>query len=315
MIELPSFADVVVARERIADFVHKTPVHSSSTLNALTSASVYLKCENLQRIGAFKARGACNAVMALTEREVLNGVATHSSGNHGAALGLAAMLRGVPAHVVMPVNSASVKRAAVRHYRANIVECASGMRAREDTLAKLVEETGAHVVHPFDDAMVIAGQGTAALELLEDSPDLDLILVPVGGGGLIAGTLLAAQGFGSGTRVIGVEPRQADDARQSFRTGKRVILDSPDTIADGLRASLGVRNFEIIRQYAEDIVCVEEAEIIAAMRFVWERMKLIIEPSSAVPVAALLHRRIDVQGKRVGLILSGGNVDLDHLPW
>jgi len=315
MFELPTFADVVVARERIADYVHRTPVHSSSTLNALTSARVYLKCENLQRIGAFKARGACNAVMSLSEAEVAKGVATHSSGNHGAALGLAAMLRGVPAHVVMPLNSATVKRAAVRHYRANIVDCASGMSAREDALRKVVAETGAHVVHPFDDAMVIAGQGTAALELLEEVPDLDLILVPVGGGGLIGGTMLAAEGFGAGTRVIGVEPRQADDARQSFRRGERVSIDSPDTIADGLRASIGERNFALIQRYAEDIICVEEAEIIAAMRFVWERMKLIIEPSSAVPVAALLHRRIDVDGRRVGLILSGGNVDLDHLPW
>jgi threonine dehydratase len=228
---------------------------------------------------------------------------------------MAAMIRNAPAHVVMPSNSSDVKRAAVRHYRANVVDCESGMRARAETLASVMAQTGAHMVHPYDDSLVIAGQGTAALELMEEVENLDYILVPVGGGGLMAGTLLAAEGVGQGTRVIGVEPRQADDARQSLRRGARVIMDSPDTVADGLRASLGERNFEIIHRYAEDIVCVEECEIIAAMRFVWERMKLVIEPSSAVPVAALLHRRLELPGKRIGLIISGGNVDLDHLPW
>ena len=315
MIDLPSFADVVVARERIAPYVHRTPVHSSSTFNALTQAEVFFKCENLQRVGAFKARGACNAVFALDEEGLARGVATHSSGNHGAAVALAAMLRQSPAYVVMPSNSSEVKRAAVRHYQANVVDCEPGMRAREDTLARVVQDTGAHMVHPYDDSMVIAGQGTAALELMEEVEKLDVILVPVGGGGLIGGTLLAAAGFGAGTRVIGVEPRQADDALRSIRSGRRVVMDSSDTVADGLRASLGVRNFELIHRHVEDIVCVEESEIIAAMRFVWERMKLVIEPSSAVPVAALLHHRLELQGQRVGVIISGGNVDLDHLPW
>lgn len=315
MVDIPTYADVLAARERIAGYVHRTPIHSSSTLNAVTQAQVFLKCENLQRVGAFKARGACNAVFALDDEQIQKGVATHSSGNHGAAVALAAMIRNAPAHVVMPSNSSDVKRAAVRHYQARVVDCAPGMRNREETLAGVMEETGAHMVHPYDDSLVIAGQGTAALELMDDVGGLDVILVPVGGGGLIGGTLLAAEGFGKGTRVIGVEPRQADDARQSFRRGARVVMDSPDTIADGLRASLGVRNFELIHRYADDIICVEESEIIAAMRFVWERMKLVIEPSSAVPIAALLHRRLELPGKRIGLIISGGNVDLDHLPW
>jgi threonine dehydratase len=315
MVDIPTYADVLAARERIAGYVHRTPIHSSSTMNAVTQAEVFLKCENLQRVGAFKARGACNAVFALDDEQIKKGVATHSSGNHGAAVALAAMIRKAPAHVVMPSNSSDVKRAAVRHYQAKVWDCAPGMRNREETLARVMEETGAHMVHPYDDSLVIAGQGTAALELMDDVGGLDVILVPVGGGGLIGGTLLAAEGFGKGTRVIGVEPRQADDARQSFRRGARVIMDSPDTIADGLRASLGERNFELIHRYADDIICVEESEIIAAMRFVWERMKLVIEPSSAVPIAALLHRRLELPGKRIGLIISGGNVDLDHLPW
>lgn len=315
MVDIPTYADVLAARERIAGYVHRTPIHSSSTLNAVSQAQVFLKCENLQRVGAFKARGACNAVFALDDEQIKKGVATHSSGNHGAAVALAAMIRNAPAHVVMPSNSSDVKRAAVRHYQAKVVDCEPGMRNREEALARVMAETGAHMVHPYDDSLVIAGQGTAALELMDDVGGLDVILVPVGGGGLIGGTLLAAEGVGKGTRVIGVEPRQADDARQSFRRGARVIMDSPDTIADGLRASLGERNFELIHRYAEDIICVEESEIIAAMRFVWERMKLVIEPSSAVPIAALLHRRLELPGKRIGLIISGGNVDLDHLPW
>lgn len=315
MKDLPTHADVLAARERIAGYVHRTPVHSSSTLNAVTQAQVFLKCENLQRVGAFKARGACNAVFALEDAQLKKGVATHSSGNHGAAVALAAMIRNAPAHVVMPTNSSEVKRAAVRHYQARVVDCEPGMRAREQALERVMDETGAHMVHPYDDSLVIAGQGTATLELLEQAEDLDVILVPVGGGGLIGGTLLAAQGASRPPRVIGVEPRQADDARQSFRRGARVVLDSPDTIADGLRASLGERNFELIHRYADDIVCVEESEIVAAMRFVWERMKLVIEPSSAVPIAALLHRRLELPGQRVGLIVSGGNVDLDRLPW
>lgn len=315
MVDIPTYADVLAARERIAGYVHRTPVHSSSTLNAVSQAEVFLKCENLQRVGAFKARGACNAVFALDDEQILKGVATHSSGNHGAAVALAAMIRNAPAHVVMPSNSSDVKRAAVRHYQARVVDCSPGMRNREEALARVIEDTGAHMVHPYDDSLVIAGQGTAALELMDDVDNLDVILVPVGGGGLIGGTLLAAQGSGRDVKVIGVEPRQADDARQSLRRGARVVMDSPDTIADGLRASLGVRNFELIHRHADDIVCVEESEIIAAMRFVWERMKLVIEPSSAVPIAALLHRRLELPGKRIGLIISGGNVDLDHLPW
>ncbi len=316
MTDSVTFDDVRAAADRIAPYVHRTPVLTCASLSEQIGASLFFKCENLQKVGAFKARGAHNAVFSLPKDRRQHGVATHSSGNHGAALALAASNRGISAHVVVPRSAPAVKRAAVQRYGACIIECEPTLSDREKTLAELVDRLDATPVHPYDDAAVIAGQGTAALELLEDLPDLDLILVPVGGGGLLSGTAVATRGIaGRRPRVIGAEPAAADDAWQGFRSGNRVILDAPETIADGLRASLGQLNFDLIGRYVDDIVRVEEASIVRAMKTVWERMKILIEPSAAVPVAALLDRQIDVDGLRVGVILSGGNVDLDGLPW
>ena len=311
----PTLATIRAAAARIRGRVHRTPVMSSRSIDRDLGVRVRFKCENLQRVGAFKARGAANAVWSLDDATARRGVATHSSGNHGAALALAAAERGIPAWVVVPDNATGVKRDAIARYGARIVDCRPGMTAREAGLARVVEETGASVVHPYDDHRVIAGQGTAALELLEDEPGIELLLCPVGGGGLISGSAIVAAGSPGATRVIGCEPAGADDARRSLLGGERVILDSPATIADGLRASLGARNFDIIRELVGDIVLVEEAEIVAAMRLIWERMKILIEPSAAVPVAALMNGSIDAEGSTVGLILSGGNLDLGKLPW
>jgi threonine dehydratase len=281
----------------------------------MTGAELFLKSENLQRVGAFKARGACNAVFSLTEEEAQRGVATHSSGNHGAALAYAAGLRGIPVTVVMPDNAPPVKRAAVSGYGAKIVTCGSHPLDRERKLEDVIRETGATFVHPSNDPRVIAGQGTAALELIEDVPDLDVVMVPVGGGGLLSGTALAVSGRSPETRTIAAEPEMADDAYRSFRDGVIYPSENPQTIADGLRTFLGDVTFPIIREHVADIVTVSEQGIIDAMRVVWERVKVIIEPSSAVPVAALLEKKFDATGLRIGIIISGGNVDLDHLPW
>jgi threonine dehydratase len=312
---IPSFRDVQEAEQRIRPYVHRTPVLTSRTLNRMTGAELFLKDENLQRVGAFKARGACNAVFSLTEEEARHGVATHSSGNHGAALAYAAGLRGIPAIVVMPDNAPPVKRAAVAGYGAQIVTSGSRPLDREHTLEDVIRETGATFVHPSNDPRVIAGQGTAALELLDDVPDFDVVMVPVGGGGLLAGTALAVSGRSSRTRTIAAEPEMADDAYRSFRDGRIYPSENPRTVADGLRTSLGDVNFPIIHEYVAEIVTVSEQGIIDAMRLVWERVKIIIEPSSAVPVAALLEGKFDSKGLRIGIILSGGNVDLDRLPW
>jgi len=276
---------------------------------------VFLKCENLQKVGAFKFRGACNAVFSLPESDVERGVVTHSSGNHAQALALAARLRGIPAYIVMPHNSPAVKKAAVDGYGGKITFCEPTLEARETTQSKVAAETGATVVHPYNNYQVIAGQGTAAMELLLDVPDLDIILAPVGGGGLLSGTAIAATELSPRIRVIGTEPEQADDAFRSLAAGTIIPSVNPQTIADGLRTSLGDLTFPIIRERVERIVTVSEAGIIAAMRFVWERAKIVIEPSAAVAVGALWERKIDLIGLRVGVILSGGNVDLDKLPW
>jgi threonine dehydratase len=275
-------------------------------------AEVFFKCENLQRGGAFKFRGATNAVQSLTADV---GVATHSSGNHGNALALAAQRRGIPAVVVMPRNTAAVKIAAVRRAGAEIVLCEPGVISREKALAQVLRERRLEVIHPYDDDRVIAGQGTATLEFLAQQPGLGVLMVPVSGGGLISGTAIAAKGTDAAIRVIGVEPEQADDACRSFRSGVRVLLDAPQTIADGLRASLGVRNFAIIRRLVDDMASVSEEAIVAAVRLVLERLKVLIEPSAAVTVAALLERKVDARGARVGIILSGGNLDLDSAHW
>lgn len=311
----PGIEDIREAAERIRGRIHKTPVLTSASLNDQFGGSVYFKCENFQRIGAFKARGAINAVFSLSDDEAGAGVATHSSGNHGSALALAASLRGIPAWVVVPDNASAVKEDCIRRYGATVIPCKPGQENRENGLAAIAEETGAAIIHPYDDWRVIAGQGTAALELVEQVAGLDLLLTPVGGGGLISGTAIVAHGTNQGISVIGCEPAQADDAQRSFRAGHRVAIDLPDTIADGLRAMLGERNFSVIAALVEDIVTVSEDEIIAAMRLVWERLKIIIEPSSAVPVAALMSGAVKLEGRDAGVILTGGNVDLDSLPW
>jgi threonine dehydratase len=311
----PTLEDIRMAAERIRPFAHRTPVLTCASLDRAVGAQVFLKCENLQRVGAFKFRGACNAVFSLTEQEAARGVVCHSSGNHAQALALAARLRGVPAHIVMPSNAPGVKKAAVAGYGGQITFCEPTLEAREAAQAAVVARTGATIVHPYNDLRVIAGQGTAALELLTDHPDLDVVLAPVGGGGLLSGTAIAAQGLAPAIRVIAAEPEAADDACRSMAAGRIIPSLDPKTIADGLLTSLGELTFPIIRERVERIVPVSEAGIVAAMKFVWERAKLVIEPSAAVPVALLWERKFDLTGLRVGVILSGGNVDLEKLPW
>jgi threonine dehydratase len=302
------------AHERIRPHIHRTPVLTSSRLDESIGAHLFFKCENFQKIGAFKARGATNAVFALDDATAKRGVATHSSGNHGTALARAARLRGIPAHIVMPKNSTKVKVRAVESYGAQIVFCEPTQLAREAACADLIAKTGATLIHSFENEDVMAGQGTAAIELLEEV-DVDLVMCPIGGGGLLAGTAVAAKSIRPKIKVIATEPANADDAAQSFHAGKRIVTEKKFTIADGLRTNVGERNFPIIQRYVDDIVTVSEEAIISGMRTIWETMKIIIEPSAAVPFAALVEPKIDIGGKRVGIILSGGNVDLDALPW
>jgi threonine dehydratase len=303
------------AHERIRAYIKRTPVMTSSRLDAANETSLFFKCENFQKIGAFKARGATNAVFALDEVKVQHGVATHSSGNHGAAVARAAKIRGIPAHIVMPSNSAKVKVRAVESYGAQIVFCEPTEKAREVKCAEVIKKTGATLIHSFENEDVIAGQGTAVMELLEDVPDLDLVMCPVGGGGLLSGTAIAAKSMRSKIEVIAVEPANADDAAQSFRAGQLIHTEKKFTIADGLRTNIGERAFPVIQRYVDDIVTVSEEAIISAMRTIWETMKIIIEPSAAVPYAAVMEAEINMGGRRVGIILTGGNVDLDALPW
>jgi len=303
------------ARERIAGKVGVTPVLTSTTLDARAGARLHFKCENFQKCGAFKARGATNAVFALSESQARRGVATHSSGNHAAALAYAARLRGIPAHIVMPDNTVQTKRAAVRRYGGEITYCESTLAAREHAAQQLIAATGAILVHPYDDLAVMAGQATLAVELLTQVPDLDLILAPVGGGGLLSGTAVAAKTLKPAIRVIGVEPAGADDAARSFRAGRILPSLTPDTIADGLRGALGERPFAEIRRLVDDITTVSDESIVSAMRQLWEVMKIIVEPSGAVPYAALLADRPQLRGLRIGVVLSGGNLDLELLPW
>ncbi len=311
-----SIDDVRAAARRIAAHAHRTPVLTSRTVDAEVGARLHFKCENLQRTGAFKFRGACNAVMGLAESRLAAGFATHSSGNHAAALALAASLRGAPATVVMPRNASRAKVAAVRAYGATVIECEPTQAAREAAMAQAVAATGAESVPPFDDVRVIAGQGTAALELLEDAGALDAVIAPVGGGGLLAGTVVAVTAAAPGVAVWGAEPAQADDTCRSFAAGERLPLAAtPDTLADGLRTSVGEITFPLIRAGAAGILTASEDGIVRAMRLLWERMKLVVEPSGAVPLAALLENPGVMQGARVGVVISGGNVDLDRLPW
>jgi len=315
MMFLPDFHAVRQAAQRIATYVRRTPVLTCSTLNNMVSAELYFKCENLQKVGAFKFRGACNAVFSLSLEETGRGVGTHSSGNHAAALALAARLRGSRAFIVMPSTASPCKRAAVEAYGGNITYCEPTEVSRHETMDRILGETGATFIHPSNDPLVIAGQGTAALELLEEVPGLDVVMAPVGGGGLLSGTALAVSGISPLTRVVGVEPEGADDAYRSLQEGRIVPSVNPQTVADGLLTSLGDVTFPIIREHVEQIVTVSEEAIIAGMRHVWERAKMVIEPSAAVPVGALLEGKIDLSGLRVGVILSGGNADLDRLPW
>jgi threonine dehydratase len=310
--QLPTFEDIQQAAMRIKPYAHRTPVMTCTSLDEMADARLFFKCENLQKVGAFKFRGACNTVFSLSDAEAQRGVATHSSGNHGAAVALAARLRGIPAHIVMPSNAPSVKRNAVAGSGGTIIWCEPTQEARETTLTKVVAETGATFIPPYNDARVIAGQGTAALEFLEDAPDLDIILAPVGGGGLISGTALTIATLSPSTRVIAAEPKGADDAYRSLQAGEIIPSVNPQTIADGLRTSLGDVTFAIIRQHVEQIVTVSEEAITRAMHLVWQRMKIIIEPSAAGPVATALDKQIDSVGQRIGIILSGGNVDLGN---
>jgi threonine dehydratase len=306
---------IVAARARIAGKVSLTPVLTSTSLDAHSGAQLYFKCENFQKCGAFKARGATNAVFALSAEDARRGVATHSSGNHAAALARAARLRGIRAYIVMPDNTAQAKRAAVARYGGEVSWCEPTLAAREHAAAQVIAATGAVLVHPYDDLAVMAGQATASVELLEAVPDLDVILCPVGGGGLLGGTAVAAKTLKPTIRVIGVEPAGADDAARSLRAGRILPSLNPNTIADGLRGALGVRPFAAIRARVDDIVTVPEEAIVAAMRRLWEVMKIIIEPSAAVPYAAVAAGVLNLTGQRVGIVLSGGNLDLDRLPW
>ena len=303
------------AHDRIRPYIHRTPVLTSERLDATSGASLFFKCENFQKVGAFKARGATNAVFALDDETARRGVATHSSGNHAAALSRAAKLRGIAAHIVMPSNSSKVKVRAVEGYGGRIVFCEPNQRAREETCARVIAETGATMIHPFENENVMAGQGTLAIELLEDVPDLDLILCPVGGGGVLSGTAVAAKSLRPGIKVIATEPAGADDAAQSFHEHRLVRQEKKNTIADGLRTDLGAPNFALIEQYVDDVVTVSDAGIVSAMRAIWETMKIVVEPSGAIPYGAVTEGKVNSRSKRLGLILTGGNVDLDSLPW
>ncbi len=309
----PSLRELEAARARIDGRAHRTPVLTSSTLDRLSMATLFFKCENFQRGGAFKFRGACNAVFGLSDEDAARGVATHSSGNHGQALALAARMRGVNAHIVMPENAPAAKRAAVLEYGGQITECAPTLEARETTLATVVAQTGATFVHPYDDTRIVAGQSTATRELLEDVADLDRIVAPVGGGGLLSGAVLSAHHFGRGVLVSGAEPKLADDARRGLKRGERLTPKPPKTIADGLRTALSPLTFGILRAADTAIDVVSEAQIVDATRLVWERMKIVIEPSAAVAIAVALTTAF--AGERVGILVSGGNLDLDILPW
>ena len=312
---LPGSNDIIEAHKRIGTYIHRTPVLTSKSINILLNSKLFFKCENFQKVGAFKFRGATNAVLQLSGYEARNGVATHSSGNHAAALALAAKIRGIPSYIVMPENSPEIKKKAVKGYRAKITYCKPTLEARESELEKIVKKTKALFIHPYDNFQVISGQGTAAKELIEDYPSLDTVITPVGGGGLLSGTATWVKSYNSKIEVIAAEPEKADDAYRSFKSGILQPSLNPDTIADGLLTSLSELTFSIISEKVDDIIRVSEETIILAMRMVWERMKIIIEPSSAVALGAVMEKPDRFANKKVGIILSGGNVDLKNLPF
>jgi threonine dehydratase len=314
---LPVYTDVETAHRRISPVIHRTPVMTSTSINKITGLELYFKCENFQKVGAFKFRGASNAVLSLSEDEARKGVATHSSGNHAAALALAAAMRGVPAYIVMPSNAPQVKKTAVAGYGARITYCEPTLQARESTLEAVVKETGATFIHPYNNLMVIAGQGTAVKELMEEVPGLEMLIAPVGGGGLLSGTAITAKAVTGNIKVIAAEPANADDAARSFHSGTLHPSVHPHTICDGLLTSLGSITFPIIRNCVDEILTVKEENIIRAMQLIWERMKIIIEPSSATVLGIILEHPEFFAGKdkRIGLIISGGNVELKSLPF
>ncbi len=309
MDQRPTINNIQQAHLRIRPYIHRTSVLTCNALDEIVEARMFFKCENFQKVGAFKFRGACNAIFSLPSEEASWGVVTHSSGNHAAALALAARKRGISARIVMPSNAPPVKIDAVKNYGGMITFCEPTLASREGTAAQVIEETGATMIHPYNDYRIIAGQGTAALELIEEVNDLDYILAPVGGGGLMSGTAIAAKSLNPGIKVIGCEPKNADDAYRSVQAGRIIPSQNPNTIADGLKTSLGEKTFPIIREFVDEIVLVTEQQIITAMRHIFERMKIIIEPSSAVPFGVLISNKLNVSGKKVGIIISGGNVD------
>lgn len=312
---IPTLADIEMAHKAIAPYIHHTPVLSSQGLNEIAGCSLFFKCENLQKVGAFKMRGASCAVMALTTEEKARGIATHSSGNHAQAVALAAKLNGIPAHIVMPKNAPSIKRAAVEGYGATVYTSGNTITEREGLLEEVLQKTNATFIHPYNNYNVIAGQATAAKELHETITDLQVIIAPIGGGGLMSGTALYTHYAHPTVKILGAEPKNVDDAFRSLQSGKMETNDTIDTIADGLRTALGDKTFPIIMQHVEEIITVSEAEIVAAMQLIWERLKVVVEPSGAVPFAAILQQKERFKGKRIGVVFSGGNVDLTQLPF
>lgn len=312
---VPVFQDIINAHKNIRNVIHCTPVLSSKSINRIAGCNIVFKCENLQKVGAFKFRGASNAISNLNKKQLAKGVATHSSGNHAAALALAAKMIGVPAYIVMPENAPSIKKKAVESYNAKITYCKPTQQARETTLNKIVEQTGATFIHPYNDPKIIAGQGTAALELLSDYKNQDIVIAPVGGGGLLSGTLIGVKGINNSIKVYGAEPENANDAYRSFKSGHLIPSVNPNTIADGLLTSLGSITYQVIMSKADDILTTKEENIVKAMRLIWERMKIIVEPSSAVPLACILENPELFSEKNIGVILSGGNVELSSLPF
>ncbi len=314
-ISIPTFDDVLLARERIKPYIHRTPVLTSTFFNELTGAQLYFKCENFQKAGAFKVRGASNAVFGLEDTEAAKGVVTHSSGNHALSLSYAAGRRGIPVSVVMPRTAPEAKKAAVRGYGGEVFECEPSTTAREAMLEDLVARTGADFVHPYNDYRVIAGQATCSMELHEDAGDLDAVIAPIGGGGMISGTCLTISNTSPTTKIYAAEPKNADDVYRSFHAGRIIEDDAPQTVADGLKVSLRPRTWHFVSNFVEDVLLATEEEIIDAMYLIWQRMKIVVEPSSSVALAILIQNKELFVGKRVGVILTGGNVDLKKLPW
>ncbi len=312
---IPTFDDVKIARERITPYIHKTPVLTSTFMNDLTGAELFFKCENFQKAGAFKVRGASNAVFGLSDEMAAKGVATHSSGNHALSLSYAAGRRGIPCHVVMPRTAPQAKKDAVIGYGGIITECEPSTTSREAVFAEVQAATGADFVHPYNDPRVIAGQATCSLELLEQTGGLDAVVAPIGGGGMISGTCLALSNVAPDTKIYAAEPKNADDAYRSFKAGYIIADDAPDTVADGLKVPLKDLTWHFVSNYVEDILIATEEEIVDAMKLIWQRMKIVMEPSSAVPLATIIKNKDLFAGKRVGVIITGGNVDMDKLPW